>query len=74
MSLDYNHSNDDDFIDECDYECPGATTDPLVSYEDFTLDWESDSVKENVFIETSSSSHYPLCSSICDASTCDGDI
>lgn len=37
------------------------------------LDLESDSIKEYVLIKILSSSHYPLCSTICDASTLDED-
>jgi len=70
--LDNNHSNDDDFIDLRNHKCPGVSTNLLVSHEDFNLDPESDSVK-GVLIETSSSSRYPLCTTICDTSTCDKD-
>ena len=73
VALGNNHSDEDDFVDACDHECLGASSDLSVSHEDFTLDLESDSVKEDVLIETSSSSHYPLCSSLYDASTCDRD-
>lgn len=68
-----NHPNDDDSIDVFDHEFPGASIDLLVSHEDFTLDPEYDSVKEDVVIKNSSSFHYPLCSTICDVSTYDGD-
>lgn len=67
-----NHSNDDEFVDVRDHNFPGASTNFLDSQEYFTLDPESDSVKEGVLIEDSSLSHYPLCSTFCDASTCDG--
>jgi len=36
------------------------------------LDLESNSVKEDVLTETSSSSQYPLFSTVCDTSTCNG--
>lgn len=68
-----NHPNDDDSIDVFNHEFPGASTNLLVSHEDFTFDLESNSVKEDVLIENSSSSHYPLCSTVYDSSTCNGD-
>ena len=64
-----NNPNDDDFVYVCDddsiYICDdeflSVRVDPSVSHP------KSNSVKENVLIETSSSSHSPLCSPIFDA-------
>lgn len=72
VALGNSHSNDDDFVEVCDHEFPGASLDLLVYHEEFLVDLESDLVKEDVLIETSSSSHYPLCSTICNTSTYDG--
>ena len=60
----------------CDDEFPSPSANILVPLEDFNLkglDLEFDSVKEYALIETSSSSHCPLCSTICGASTCNED-
>lgn len=69
-----NHSDDDDeSVDVCHHQCLGASSNFSVSQEDFTLDLESNLDKEEVLIKNSSSSHYPLCSTIFDAYTCDRD-
>ena len=68
-----NHPNDDDSIDVCNHKCQGISTKLLVSHEDFNLGPESYLTKEDVLIETSSSFHDSLCSTICDASTCGED-
>lgn len=60
IALGNNHYNDDDSVDVCDHELPCVSVDLLVSHEDFTLDPEYDLVKEDVLVESSSSSHYPL--------------
>lgn len=73
VALGNNSFDDDDSVDVCDHKSPGVSSNLLVSHEYFNLDPESNSIKEDVLIETSSSSHYPLCSIIYDASTCDQD-
>ena len=73
VALGKNHSDDDESVYLGDYECPGASSNLLVSHEYFTLDLESDSVKKDVIIKTSSLPHYPMCSIVCDVSTCDKD-
>lgn len=66
-----NHFNDDDLVDVCDHDFPSASANILVAHEYFNLKY--DLVKEDVPIETSSSSRYPLCSTVFDASICDRD-
>lgn len=68
-----NNFDEDNFAGVCDNECPNASSDLSVSHEDLTFDPKSDSVKEYVFIEASSSPHRPLCSANCNESICDED-
>ena len=68
-----NHFNDDDLVDVCNHEFPSAPVDLLICHEYFNLDLQSDLVKEDVLIKTSSSSHYCLCSTIYDEPTCNRD-
>lgn len=73
VALGNNHSDENDFVDVCVDECLSAPSYLSVSHEYFNLDLESDLFKDDVHIETSSSSHYPLRSVVCDASTYDKD-
>jgi len=69
-----NHFDDDNYVEVCDDECPCVPVLFSVSHENFNLkdlDLGSILVKEKSLIEISFVSHYPLCSPICDASTCD---
>lgn len=72
--MEIHHSDDDDSIEVYYDEYTSAPIDILVSQEYFNfkdLDIEFDSVKEDVLMQTSSSAHYPLCSNICNAVTCE---
>lgn len=73
ISLGNNHPGDDDCVYVFNHEFLGVLTDILVSHEDFDLDLESYLVEEHVITKTSSSSHYPVCSNIFDAFTCNID-
>jgi len=69
IALGKNHFDDDESIEVSDEKYPRAPVYLLVSHEDFNLDVIYHSAKEDAFIETSTS-HYPLCSTIGKASTC----
>lgn len=70
------HSLHSNSIIICDYGFPNAPTDLSISQEYFVLDnldLNSDSVQEIVLMKTSSSPHYPLRSTSCNALTSKGD-
>lgn len=72
--LENHHPDDYDSIIECNDGFPSVTFNLPNSQEDFDLkylDLESISVEEDVIMETSSSPHYPLCSTFCNSSTCE---
>jgi len=72
-----NHYSDNDvFVDVYGDECPSAPTNLLVSKEYFDLKdlyLESNSVKEDILMESFSSVHYPLWPTIFNALTCEED-
>jgi len=68
------HSENDDSIYVYDGECPSESTYLSTSQEDFDLkDTLYHSVKEYSLMETSSSTHYPLCLIFCNTLTCNED-
>lgn len=74
--LDNHHPNCYDSIIVCDDGFPRAPLNFPISQEYFDLkylDIEYVSIKEYVIMETSSSPHYPLCSTFCNATTCEED-
>lgn len=74
LALDSDYSNDDNSISICHEKFPSTSYDLSVSHEDFNLDLENGSVKEDVHIQTSYSRHYPLCPTIFNTSACGRDI